>query len=117
MKLYVCWGTWTVGKPLHAHPCGEAHAALVRAGHAPEVIRSYGLGYLPSAINGLTEGRREVKALTGNDWVPVLVLDDGTAIQDSKQIIAWAQAHPAVPPASPSPSPAAASPGPGRATA
>ena len=44
MKLYVCYGTWTAGKPLHAHPCGEAHQAVVEAGHQPEVIRSYGLG-------------------------------------------------------------------------
>ncbi|HEY2006481.1 MAG TPA: hypothetical protein VGG87_08515 [Solirubrobacteraceae bacterium] len=95
MKIYVCWGTWTVGKPLHAHPCGEAHAAVVKAGYEPEVIRSYGLGLLPGAINGLTRGRREVRSMTGNDWVPVLVLDDETVIQGSKKIIAWAAANPA----------------------
>jgi len=95
MKLYVCYGTWTAGKPVHAHPCGEAHKALVEAGHRPEVVRSYGLGPLPGAINDLTRGRREVKALTGNYWVPAVVLDDGTVIQGSKKIIAWAQANPA----------------------
>ena len=95
MKLYVCWGTWTAGKPLHAHPCGEAHEALADGGHRPEVIRSYGLGLMPGAINDLTRGRREAKELTGNYWVPVLVLDDGTVIQGSEQIIAWAQANPA----------------------
>jgi hypothetical protein len=37
--------------------------------------------------------------MTGNYWVPVLVLDDGTVIQGSKRIIAWAQANPASTPA------------------
>jgi hypothetical protein len=94
MKLYVCYGTWTAGKPVHAHPCGEAHKALARAGYEPEVVRSYGLGPLPGLVNDLTP-RRKVKELTGNYWVPVLVCDDDTVIQGSKRIIAWAQAHPA----------------------
>lgn len=95
MKIYVCYGIWTAGKPLHAHPCGEAHKAVVQAGYEPEVIRSYGLGPLPAALNNLTQGRREVKQMTGNYWVPVLVTDDGTVIQGSKKIIAWARANPA----------------------
>ena len=94
MKLYVCYGTWTAGKPVHAHPCGEADKALVQAGHEPEVVRSYGLGPLPDLINDRTP-RREVKEMTGNYWVPVLVTDDDTVIQGSKTIIAWAQANPA----------------------
>lgn len=95
MELYVCYGTWTAGKPVHAHPCGEANHALVVAGHHPEVVHAYGLGPLPATINDAFSGRGEVKALTGNYWVPVLVLDDGTVIQGSRRIIAWAQAHPA----------------------
>ena len=39
--------------------------------------------------------RREVHALTGSFFVPVLVLDDGTAINKPDEIVAWAQAHPA----------------------
>jgi Glutathione S-transferase, N-terminal domain len=97
MKLYVCYGTWTVGKALHPHPCGEAHAALVEAGYDPEVIRSYGLGVIPGPFNGLTQGRRDVKALTGNYWVPALVSDDGTVIQGSRTIVDWAREHPAAP--------------------
>ena len=54
MKLYVCYGTWTAGKPVHAHPCGEAHKALSRGRLQPEVVRSYGLGILPGMINDLT---------------------------------------------------------------
>jgi hypothetical protein len=99
MKLYVCWGTWTAGKALHAHPCGEARKTLAEAGHRPEVIRSYGLGLLPGAVNDLTRGRREAKELTGNYWVPVLVLDEGTVVQGSRKIVAWAQANPATTPA------------------
>ncbi len=95
MKLYVCYGTWTIGKPLHAHPCGEAHRALREAGYAPEVIHAYGGGLLPGAINELTAGRREVKRLTGNYWVPVLVADDGSVVQGSQKIIDWAREHPA----------------------
>jgi glutathione S-transferase len=41
-----------------------------------------------------TRGRREVKRLTGESFVPVLVLDDGEVIKDSKEIAAWAQANP-----------------------
>jgi hypothetical protein len=99
MKLYVCYGTWTAGKPLHAHPCGEANKALVEAGHRPEVIHSYGLGLLPGVINDLSAGRRAVKEMTGNYWVPVLVLEDGPVIQGSKKIIAWARTNPAATPA------------------
>jgi hypothetical protein len=94
MKLYVCYGTWTVGKPLHAHPCGEANKALRAAGHTPEVVRSYGLGPLPSIVNDRTP-RREVKELTGNYWVPLLVTGEGEAVQGSQRIIEWARSHPA----------------------
>jgi hypothetical protein len=95
MKMYVCYGTWTAGKAVHPHPCGEAHKAVVEAGYEPEVVHSYGLGALPAAVNKLTSGRREVKQLTGNYWVPVVVADDGKVIQGSKKIIDWAQANPA----------------------
>ncbi|MGZ3588902.1 MAG: glutathione S-transferase N-terminal domain-containing protein [Candidatus Limnocylindrales bacterium] len=92
MKLYVCYGTWTAGGSIHKHPCGEAHRALVGAGYDPRVIRSYGLGPLPGIVNDFTP-RREVKALTGNYWVPVLVTDDGEVVQGSDRIIAWARTH------------------------
>lgn len=93
MKLYVCWGTFPSPRP-GGHPCANAYHALTRAGHEPELIRSYGLGLLPNVFNE-TSGRREVRRLTGNNWVPTLVLDDDTVIDDSKQIVAWAQANPA----------------------
>ena len=33
--------------------------------------------------------------MSGQRWVPVLVTDDGEVVQDSKKIVAWAEAHPA----------------------
>lgn len=94
MKLYICWGTFPSPRP-GGHPCKNAHDALRDAGHEFEVIKSYGLGMLPA----VTSGRKEVKRLTGQSWVPVLVTDDGEVIQDSKNIVAWAKAHPAGTPA------------------
>jgi hypothetical protein len=93
VKLYICWGTFPTIRP-GGHPCRNAYNALKRAGHDPQLIRSYGLAPLPWAFNN-TSGRREVQELTGNRWVPALVLDDGTVIDGSKEIVSWAQANPA----------------------
>ena len=95
MKLYVCYGTFQTPRP-GGHPCGNAHDALEKAGHHPEVIKSYGLGVLPSLFNR-TRGRRDVKELTGSYMVPVLVTDDGEVVSGSKEIAAWAGAHQAAP--------------------
>ena len=93
MKLYVCWGTFPTPRP-GGHPCAIAYHALKDAGHDPEVIRSYGFAPLPAALNN-TRGRREVQELTGNRWVPTLVLDDGAVIDTSQKIVEWAAANPA----------------------
>lgn len=94
MRLYVCYGTWKPAPRPGGHPCGRAFHALRDAGHSPDVIKSYGLGALPSAFNQ-TPGRKEVRRLTGNNWVPVLVTDDGTVFQGSREIEAWAEDNPA----------------------
>jgi hypothetical protein len=94
MKLYVCHGTFKAAPRPGGHPCGNAYQALQDAGHDPEVIKARGWAILPSIFNQTT-GRKRVKELTGNYWVPTLVLDDGTAIDGSQEIIAWAAAHPA----------------------
>src|SRR5579859_191790 len=96
MKLYVCYGTW---KPAPyrkggMHPCGAAYHALRESGHRPEVVRTYGLALLGDLFNA-TPGRREVKRLTGNYWVPMLITDDGDVIQGSQKIVDWARANPA----------------------
>lgn len=93
MKLYICYGTFQTPRP-GGHPCKNAYDALRSAGHDPELIKSYGLGMLPDAFNQ-TPGRKEAKRLTGKSMVPVLVTDDGEVVSDSKNIVAWAEAHPA----------------------
>ena len=98
MKLYVCWGTWKSAPRPGGHPCGHAYQALKDAGHEPEVSKARGWAILPGIFNN-TPGRREVKELTGNIWVPALVLDDGTVIQGRREIESWAQANPAATPA------------------
>ena len=87
MELYVCYGTFG---PAHRHACARAHSALITAGHQPHVIRTYGC----YGTDRLFPGRRAIRKLTGNYKVPTLVLDDGTVIDDSHNIIAWAKANP-----------------------
>jgi hypothetical protein len=94
MKLYVCYGLFKSPRP-GGHPCRNAHEALREAGYHPEVVKSYGLGILPKALN-MTKGRQEVERLTGNRMVPTLVLDDGKVIDGSHEIVSWAAANPAV---------------------
>ena len=95
MKLFVCYGTFKTPRP-GGHPCANADEALRSAGWDPQVVKSYGGGILPDLMNP-TSGRREVKELTGNSWVPVLVTDDDEVVQDSKRIVEWAKANPAPP--------------------
>lgn len=99
MKLYVCYGTFKPAPRPGGHPCGTAYHALRDAGHDPEVVKSYGLAGLPSFLNS-TRGRKEVKELTGEFTVPVLVTDDGEVVKESSAIVEWAKAHPAGAPAS-----------------
>jgi hypothetical protein len=87
MKLYVCYGTFGPDK---RHPCAKAHSALVAAGHEPEVIRTYGC----FGTDRHWSGRRTVNRLTGNYKVPTLLLEDGTVIDESSNIVAWAKANP-----------------------
>lgn len=89
MRLYVCWGTFQV-PGMRSHPCRNALHALQEAGYEPEVKKAYSSGALPD----ITPGRREVKRLSGQSWVPLLITDDGEAIGDSADIIAWARANP-----------------------
>ena len=74
MELYVCWGTFPVPWRPGGHPCRNAYEALREAGWDPEVKKTYGLGPLPDAV---TPQRKKVRELTGQNWVPVLVTDDG----------------------------------------
>jgi hypothetical protein len=87
MDLYVCYGTF--GAADH-HACAKAHKALIAVGHSPTVIRTYGC-YGTDRFFG---GRRKIKDLTGTYKVPTLILDDGSIIDGSDSIVAWASSDP-----------------------
>ena len=94
MKLYVCWGTFNT-PIVGGHACADAYEALREAGHAPEVVKSYGARVLPDAVANRSSGRQAAKRLSGSSTVPVLELDDGAAVYDSKRIAEWARENPA----------------------
>jgi Glutathione S-transferase, N-terminal domain len=86
VKLYVCYGTFGDAR----HPCGRAYKALRRAGHDPDVVRTYGC----YGTDRFFPGRCAVKRMTGNYKVPTLVLDDGTVVDGSDSIVDWAGHNP-----------------------
>ena len=91
MKLYVCYGTFPTPLLPGGHPCREAYVALKRAGHEPQVVRSFGAAMLPDIPFNLTPQRMHVKRVTGNSEVPMLETDDGEIVQGSRQIVDWAR--------------------------
>ncbi len=91
MKLFVCWGTFRSPRP-GGHPCRNAHEALKEAGWKPDVQKVYGLGILGTALNPT---RREVRRMSGQNMVPVLVTDEEEVIAGSDKIAKWAKDNPA----------------------
>ncbi len=91
MKLYVCWGTFRSPRP-GGHPCRNAHEALKEAGWNPDVEKAFGLGILGTTLNPT---RREVRRVSGQNMVPVLVTDDEEVITGSDKIAKWARDNPA----------------------
>jgi hypothetical protein len=90
MKLYTCGGKGGGGSlpwPV-THACGHAMKALDDAGHQYELEVVAGYRLLPWTRRGAA--RAEIRELTGQDNVPVLLLDDGTAIAGSRRIADWA---------------------------
>jgi glutathione S-transferase len=87
LTLYVCHID-DGGPPPHA--CRRAQRALPEAGHDFEKVvfgkgRPFGL---------FTKGRRpELKAMSGQEQLPVLKLTDGSTVSGSASIIAWAKAN------------------------
>jgi glutathione S-transferase len=72
------------------HPCRRAHAALETAGieHRTSVFARN----MPFGL--FTSGRRpELKALSGQEKLPVLELPDGSTVNGSGAILAWAKAN------------------------
>ena len=91
MKLYTCPGGPKNGKL--GHPCGKAANALDDAGHSYEVEKVKGMKMLPWTRRG--DARTKIRELTGQEDVPVLVLDDGTTVAGNREIVDWARANPA----------------------
>ena len=90
VRLYVCYGTFGSAE---RHACAKAYKALASAGHRPALVKTYGC----YGTDRLFRGRRAIKQLTGNYKVPTLVLEDRTIIDESQEIVAWAEANPARP--------------------
>jgi hypothetical protein len=89
--LFTCPArTHGANAPLVAHPCGVAAQALERSGHTFTVKTVGGFKSIPLSRRGK---RDEIIALTGQQDVPVLVLDDDTAIHGTSTIVEWAVAH------------------------
>lgn len=89
LMLYVCHIDEGGPRP---HACKRAQQALREAGVDFEKVvfargRPFGL---------FTKGRRpELKAMSGQEQLPVLMLPDGSTVNGSASIIAWAKANPA----------------------
>ncbi len=88
MLLYTCpAGKRGATAPLIQHPCGRAAKALDDAGIAydHEVVGGF------KALGFTRRGRRdEIRRLTGQEDVPVLLLDDGGTVVGSDAIVDWA---------------------------
>ncbi len=88
MKLYTCPARTIGGTiPVITHPCGRAAHALNEAGLTYEVETVGGFKALPITRRGK---RDEIRRLTGQEDVPVLVLEDGGVVVGTKAIVAWA---------------------------
>lgn len=87
LTLYVCHID-DGGPPPHA--CKRSQRALRDAGHDFEkVVFAKGIPF------GLfTKGRRpQLKEMSGQEQLPVLMLPDGSTVNGSSKIIAWAKAN------------------------
>ena len=93
MILYTCPArTHGATTPVIKHPCGVAAKALDDAGHRYELEVVGGFKNIPFSRRGR---RDKIVSLTGQEDVPVLVLDDGSAVAGSNEIVVWAGSNPA----------------------
>lgn len=91
MVLYTCPArTHGANVPLIAHPCGVAAKALDKAGYSYDVKTVAGFKNVPFSRRGK---RKEILELTGQEDVPVLVLDDGSSVTGTHAIVEWAAAN------------------------
>ena len=93
MKLYICPSQdKDIPGPIHLHPCAKAIAALDETGHTYERQVVKGGALKPWTLKG---NRDEIIELSGQNKVPILVLDDGEVITGSGTIVNWARSNPA----------------------
>lgn len=96
MVLYTCGQKKHMGNlgPM-SHPCGKAAKALDDAGHSYELKTVGGYRLMPWTWSTRSSDRAEVKKLSGQENVPILVLDDGEVISGSGSVARWARENPA----------------------
>lgn len=88
MLLYTCAGKKSgASTPVIQHPCGRAAKALDAAGHTYEIEVVGGFKNIPFTRGGK---RDTIIELTGQEDVPVLVLDDGDTVVGAEAIVGWA---------------------------
>jgi hypothetical protein len=80
------------------HACGRAAKALDEAGYEYELRDMPGYKRMPCTWGRRRRGRAEIKRLTGQIDLPVLVLDEGKTVIGSGRIVDWAKAHPSYQP-------------------
>ena len=78
------------------HPCGRAAKALRNAGHEFDIETVEGYRLMPWTRRGK---RDKIRELSGQEDVPVLVLDDGEVLSGTGTIVSWAKSHQTTPPA------------------
>jgi glutaredoxin len=96
MILYTCGQKKSLASVGHA--CGRAARALDEAGYEYEIRDLPGYRLVPWTWRERRRGREEVRELTGQINLPVLVLDEGQTVVGSGKIVEWADAHPAYQP-------------------
>jgi glutaredoxin len=80
------------------HACGRAAKALDEAGYEYEIRDLPGYRLAPWTWGDRRNRREEVRELTGQINLPVLLLDEGQTVVGSGKIVDWAKAHPAYQP-------------------
>jgi glutathione S-transferase len=91
MVLYTC--TLGKGQAALGHPCGKAAKALDEAGHTYELEQVKGGTLKFWTWPNRARDRAEVERLSGQQAVPILVLDGGEVITGSGEIVEWAREH------------------------
>jgi glutathione S-transferase len=93
--LYLCSDGKAFGGlpgPL-AHPCGRAAKALDEAGHSYELRKVKGGKLKLWTLPARARDRAEIEQLSGQRDVPILVLDGGSVVTGSANIVAWARSN------------------------